>query len=88
MSIVSLARWGRWLFLSSTVILCTESFTREEQELLIIALYSRFGIKATLNKRISSTGVNSFRISKKDMDKLVTLVKPFFIAEMLYKLGV
>ncbi len=81
---------GDGFFYQGTVILCTESFTREEQELLIIALYSKFGIKASLNKRISSTGVNNFRIriSKKDMDKLVTLVKPFFIAEMFYKLGV
>jgi hypothetical protein len=77
-------------FHQGTVILCTESFTREEQELLITALYSKFWIKATLNKRISSTSVNSFRIriSKKDMGKLITLVKPFFIPEMLYKLGV
>ena len=71
---------GDGFFHQGTVLLCTESFTREQQELLIIALYSKFGIKATLNKRISSVSVNSFRIrvSKMDMDKLITLVKPFF----------
>ena len=81
---------GDGFFYQGTVILCTESFTKEEQEMLIIALHTKFGIKATLNKRISSASVNSFRIriSKIDMDKLITLVKPFFIPEMLYKLGV
>ena len=40
----------------AVVVLCTESFTKEELEVLITALYSKFGIKSTLNKRISSTG--------------------------------
>ena len=81
---------GDGFFYQGTVILCTESFTKQEQEMLIIALHTKFGIKATLNKRISSAGVNSFRIriSKVDMNKLIVLVKPFFIPEMLYKLGV
>ena len=72
------------------VMLCTESFTKEEQELLINALHENFGIKATLNKRINSSGVQSYRIriSKKSMDKLTVLVKPYFIPEMLYKLGI
>ena len=62
----------------------------EEQELLINALHENFGIKATLNKRINSSGVQSYRIriSKKSMDKLIVLVKPYFIPEMLYKLGI
>ena len=72
------------------VILCTESFTSEEQEFLITALEAKFGIKATLNKRVFSSGLESWRIriSKKNMDKLITLVRPYFIPEMLYKLGV
>jgi hypothetical protein len=62
----------------------------EEQELLINALHENFGIKATLNKRINSSCVQSYRIriSKKSMDKLTVLVKPYFIPEMLYKLGI
>ena len=72
------------------VFICSESFTKQEQELLIVALGSKFGIKAALNKRVSSSGFESFRIriSKKSMEKLITLVRPFFIPEMLYKLGV
>ena len=51
-------------------------------------MHKNFGIKATLNKRISSSGVQSYRISKKSMDKWIVLVKPYFIPEMLYKLGI
>jgi len=46
----------------AVVVLCTESFTKEELEVLITALYSKFGIKSTLNKRISSTGTVGWRI--------------------------
>jgi len=79
---------GDGFFYQGIIMLCTESFTKEEQELLINALHENFGIKATLNKRISSSGIKSYRISKKSMDKLIVLVKPYFIPEMLYKLGV
>lgn len=81
---------GDGYFHNGVIFICSESFTKEEQELLIAALYSKFNIKATLNKRISSSGLESFRIriSKKSMDKLITLVRPYFIPEMLYKLGV
>jgi len=81
---------GDGFIYKSIIMLCTESFTKEEKELLINALNENFGIKATLNKRISSTGIKSYRIriSKKSMDKLIVFVKPYFIAEMLYKLGI
>ena len=66
---------------NGVVILCTESFTKEEQEFLITALDAKFGIKAALNKRVSSSGIESWRIriSIKNMDKLITLVRPYFI---------
>ena len=89
-----LAHWimGDGLFISdkAVVVLCTESFTKKELEVLIAALDEKFGIQATLNKRISNTGTVGWRIrvSKKSMDKLTTLVSPFFIPELLYKLGI
>lgn len=80
---------GDGFFYQGVIMLCTESFTKKEQELLINALHENFGIKASLNKRISSTGIQSYRIriSKNSMDKLIVLVKPYFTTEMLYKLG-
>lgn len=41
---------------SKVVIICSESFSKEEQELLISVLDKNFGIKATLNKRVSTLG--------------------------------
>lgn len=38
------------------------SFTKSGQELIIAALESKFGIKATWNKRISSSGIEGYRI--------------------------
>lgn len=80
---------GDGFYTQDVVIICSESFTKEEQELIISALFESFGIKASLNKRISNSGTKSFRIriSKKSMDKLITLVKPYIIPEMFYKLG-
>jgi hypothetical protein len=79
-----------FLHQDGVVIICTESFTKEGLELLIIALESKFDIKASLNKRTSSTGTEGFRIRirKESMAKLTTLLRPYFIPEMLYKLGV
>jgi hypothetical protein len=47
---------GLFLLGKGVVVLCTESFTKEELKVLMAALDSKFGIKATLNKRISGTG--------------------------------
>jgi hypothetical protein len=45
-----------FLYDKAVVVLCTESFTKKELEVLIAALDKKFGIQATLNKRISTTG--------------------------------
>jgi F0F1-type ATP synthase delta subunit len=73
---------------SGVIVLCTESFTKEEINLLIAALNNKFGIKATLNKRVLSTGLNGWRIriSKKSMKKVTTIVDPYIIPEFRYKL--
>jgi len=47
---------GDGLYTQDVVIICSESFTKEEQELIISALFESFGIKASLNKRISNSG--------------------------------
>ena len=52
-------------------------------------MHENFGSKANLNKRISSAGTQSYRvrISKNSLNKLIELVKAYFITAMLYKLG-
>lgn len=47
---------GDGYFSNGVIIICSESFTKEQQELLIAALDSKFGIIAALNKRVSSSG--------------------------------
>lgn len=81
---------GDGFIYNDVIWLCTESFTKSEQELIITVLESKFGIKAAVNKRISSTGVIGYRIrvSKKSRNKLIKVVLPYFIPEMLYKLGI
>lgn len=58
---------------NGAIIICTESFTKSEQELIIAALESKFGIKTALNKRISSSGTVGYRIrvSKNSMGKFL-----------------
>lgn len=50
---------GGWFFASvakggGVILICTESFTKGEQELIIAALDFKFGVKASLNKRIAT----------------------------------
>lgn len=74
---------------SRTVILCTESFSKQEIELLINALSVKFGMTAGIQKRISST-VNlgwRIRISAKSMEKFTTIILPYVLPEFKYKLG-
>lgn len=88
-----LAHWvmgdGFYMTSQGVIVLCTDSYTKGEINLLIAALNNKFGIKATLNKRVSSAGLNSWRIriSKKSMKQITTIVDPYIIREFRYKLG-
>ncbi len=70
---------------SSGVSLCTDSYTKEEVLLLINILKNKFNLNSNLMKH----GVNNFRIyiKKESIENLKTLVKPYFIPSMLYKLN-
>lgn len=69
--------------------LCTESFTLAEVYLLKNVLVTKFELKVSLQVRHPSGGGLGFRIyiSSSSRDKLISLVKPFFIPSMYYKLG-
>lgn len=69
------------------VVLCTESFTRLEVELLRDVLISKFGLTATLHVRHSSGEVGyRLYISGKSQEILQSLIRPYLIPSMLYKL--
>jgi hypothetical protein len=70
--------------------LSTESFTLAEVELLKKVLESKFDFIVTLQLRHPSGGGVGYRlyISSKSRDKLLSLVQPYFIPSMNYKLGI
>jgi hypothetical protein len=71
---------------AQTVLLCTESFTKVECELLVSAL-ARLGIISTLKVRNNIKGTYRVRISKKSMPLLRQLVTPHMHSDFMYKLG-
>lgn len=80
---------GDGYFHDQTIFLCTENYSLNEVKLLIKVLEEKFGLKASLNKRVSSKGNIGWRIriSKSSLEKLIILVSPHIIPEMMYKLG-
>ena len=88
---IALAHWimGDGYFTDGSLKICTDNFTREEVLRLIQVLQAKYGIKATINQRTNPDGAIKWRIriSKLSMDKLISIVRPHIIPEMLYKLG-
>jgi hypothetical protein len=75
---------------NNAVGLATECFTEEEIDRLKLVLENKFGLLITKNIRLSSKNQIRFRlfISAKSRDRLHSLVSPYFIPEMLYKLNI
>jgi LAGLIDADG DNA endonuclease family len=71
------------------ICLSIESFTLAEVELLKKVLEFKFGLTVTIQNRNTSGGTFGYRlyISSKSRDKLLSLVKSYFIPSMNYKLG-
>ena len=88
-----MANWARGGdgYYDETLILCTDNFTNQEVTKLKTILESKFDIKSSLNKRISTPSNNicwRLRISKFSLPNVIKLVKPYMIPEMYYKLGI
>lgn len=69
--------------------LATESFTEEEVDRLKLVLENKFGLLVTKNPRKTKSDLSRFRlfISAKSRKNLHSLVLPYFIPQMLYKLN-
>lgn len=80
---------GDGYFSDGCLKICTDNFTKDEVLTLINVLDVKFGLNASINKRTNSDGKVKWRIrvSKLSMDKLITIVSPYIIPEMSYKLG-
>ena len=92
---IGLAHWlmgdGYWDNTSKTVCICTDNFTLSEVELLIKVLETKFNLLASVQRRVKSNKEICWRIrfsrKSKNLDTLISLVKPYFITSMLYKLN-
>jgi hypothetical protein len=71
------------------ISLSTESFTLAEVELLKKVLESKFELIVTIQNRNTSGGNVGYRlrISSYSRDKLLSLIRSYFIPSMNYKLG-
>ena len=74
-------------FFLTTVLLCTESFTKEEC-IILQSLLEKLNIKSTLKIRDKINNKYRIRISKTSMDRVILLVKPYMHNDFLYKLGI
>lgn len=70
---------------NSTVMLCTDAFTKRDVELLINVLEKKFGIKANLNHPKSRKGYRIY-IGTKYAQKFFDVVEPYIIDSMRYKI--
>ena len=75
----------------NTIFLCTDYFSLEKLESLVKVLYFNFDLVTTINKRMNKNRDLYWRIrfsSKSDnIKKLRSLVSPYFVPSMNYKLG-
>ena len=72
---------------TKTVLLCTESFTKEEC-IILQSLLEKLNIKSTLKVRDKINNRYRIRISKTSVDRVISLVKPHMHKDFLYKLGI
>ena len=61
------------------------AFTNEDVDKLIFTLQDKFNLKCSIH--YNRKNKPCIYIFKESMDNLVKLVKPYFINDMLYKLG-
>lgn len=89
---LGLAHWimGDGYYSDNCTFICTDNFTKQDVERLTKILGNKFGIKATLKKRKNKDGIEVWRIrtSRLSMGNLKTLVVPYLIPKMLYKVGI
>ena len=91
-----LAHWlmgdGFWLNSEKTVYICTDGFTLSEVELLVSVLKTKFNLDAGVNRRIKANKEVCWRIrlsaKSPNISHLISLVQPYFIPSMLYRLNI
>ena len=67
------------------IVLCTNSFSFEEHELMKEFFNERFGLDPTIGFRDGK--YYYLRFKQADTKKLIEIIKPFILNSMLYKIG-
>lgn len=71
---------------NNNFVFCTDSYTKEEVELLISVLKAKFYLDCTLYSKDKVKGTYRIYIRARSMDLFKSLVRPYFHDSMLYKL--
>lgn len=89
---LGLAHWimqdGSFHKISKGVVLCTDSFTKVEVELLQSVVQKNFNLICTIQKAPGKNLNSRIYISAKSLPILRKLVQSHFHSSMLYKLGI
>jgi hypothetical protein len=72
---------------SGTLRLATNSFRKEDVELLQLALNERFQILCNLHKEKQNPPSYRLYFPRTETEKITLLVKPCIVPSMMYKLG-
>jgi LAGLIDADG DNA endonuclease family len=72
---------------TNTILLCTESFNKEEC-VILQSLLEKLNIKSTLKVRDKINNRYRIRIFKLSVERVISLVKPYMHKDFLYKLGI
>lgn len=78
---------GSYNKIKNNLILCTDSFSEEEVLRLIDILRNKFNFSCGLIKYDKNNNSYRIRINKSSMNNLISIVKPYMIPSMYYKLS-
>lgn len=88
---IALAHWisGDGSVTDRGILLCTDSYSIVDVVRIINVLIIRYDIECTLRKR-SKNPITGYRIyiRERSMVKLITIIKPYMVDSMLYKLHI
>lgn len=68
----------------NALYISTESFTLSENQILVDILKTKFDLECSIHAHTNGHRIYIFSTSR---DKLINLVKPYFIEQFYYKLG-
>jgi LAGLIDADG DNA endonuclease family len=78
---------GSYNKIKNNLILCTDSFSEKDILRLIEILKIKYDLSCGIIVYDKIKNTSRIRINKSSIPKLISIVKPYFIPSMYYKLG-